>query len=128
MANELSRASVIQRLEEQAELLNAHQLDLVAQIETHLRAVHQTMRRISSLRSSRHRVGRELTNGEKRATLDALAGEIEAIENQINLQQDTCREMQTIVHRMQEAAGDLRLIALRLRTPDSDSPAERDTP
>jgi hypothetical protein len=73
------------------------------------------MRRIGILRDARHRVGPELSNGERRATLNGLADEIGAIEAQLELQEDTCREMHAIVRRMQEGVSDLRLMAERLK-------------
>ena len=115
---------ILRNLEDRAEQLTAHQLDLIAQIEGHLRAVHHTMRRIGTLRAARYRDGPGLTNGERRMALSGLASEIEAIEAQLELQEDTCREMQAIIRSMQEGAADLRLIAQRLDAPTSEEAAE----
>jgi hypothetical protein len=49
----------------EAEVLVAYQLDLLARIEHQLRSVHKTMRQIEKLRSSQHRVGPELSNGQR---------------------------------------------------------------
>jgi hypothetical protein len=110
-----SRSLILRDLEGFAQHLNEHQLDLIAQIESHLRAVHHAMLRIGGLRAARHRVGPELSNGERRTALFGLADEISAIEAQLELQADTCREMHAIVRRMQEGASDLRLMAERLK-------------
>jgi hypothetical protein len=97
MANEPCRTQSVHMLEEQAEHLNADQLDLIAQIERHLRAVQLTMRRIGTLRDARHRVGPELSDGERCAALTGLADEIGVIETNLELQEDSCREMHAIV-------------------------------
>jgi hypothetical protein len=115
MTDNTSRPQILRDLERLAEFLNAHQLDLIAQIEGHLRAVHHTMRRISTLRDAGHRVGPELSNGERRTALFGLGDEISEIEANLQLQADTCREMHGIVTRMQEGASDLRLMAERLK-------------
>jgi len=103
-------------LERFAEQLTAHQVELIAQIEGHLRAVHHTMRRIETLRTVRQRVGRELSNGERRDVLARLADEVAAIERQLETEEDTCRAMHVIIRRMQEGMGDLRLITRRPTT------------
>jgi hypothetical protein len=119
-----SRPEILRDLEGLAEHLNAHQVELIAQIERHLRAVHHTMLRIGTLRDARHRVGPELLNGDRRAALTGLADEIGAIEDQLELQEDTCREMHAIVMRMQEGASDLRLMAERLKLQADDASEE----
>ena len=124
MGNESSRAAILRSLEDQAELLVADQLDLLAQLEAQLRAVHQSMRRIGTLRAARHRAGAEPTNGERRATLVDLSEEIAAIEGQILTQQTTCHDMQETIRRMQDAAARLRQVASEIRdTPDRSEEA-----
>ena len=121
MGDDPSRTQILGSLEVLAEYLTAHQLDLIAQIEGHLGAVHHTLRRINTLRAARHRVGPELSNGERRAALIDLADQIGAIETQLEHQEDTCRAMHAIIRRMQEGAADLRLIAERLKAEAHDA-------
>jgi prefoldin subunit 5 len=87
-------------LERDAEILVALQLDLVAQLECQLRAVHRTMRKIEQLRSAKSRVGRELSSGEKATTLNHLTDELTAIDQELNTQHESCREMQSTVDKM----------------------------
>jgi len=121
MANEASKATILRGLEDQADLLNAYQVDLVAQIEAHLRAVHHTMRRISSVRAARYRIGPELSNGERVEALKDLASEMTEIQSQINIQAKTCDHMGQLVVQMQETAVHLRRMAQKLADdPDED--------
>jgi hypothetical protein len=121
MAHEASRAAILHELEEQAEVLVAHQLDLLAQLEGQLRAVHESMRRIGMLRAAKYRIGRALTNGERRDTLVSLASEVAAIETQIQTQQASCQDMQTIIRQMLKAAEGLRSVAdVIRRVPEVD--------
>lgn len=94
------RAAQLASLERDAEILVALQLDLVAQLEYQLRAVHRTMRKIEQLRSAERRVGRELSNGEKATTLNHLTDELTAIDQELNTQHESCREMQSTVDKM----------------------------
>jgi predicted phage-related endonuclease len=94
------RAADLESLERDAEILVALQLDLVAQLECQLRAVHRTMRKIEQLRSAKRRIGRELSNGEKATTLNHLTDELAAIDQELNTQHESCREMQSTVDKM----------------------------
>jgi hypothetical protein len=94
--------------EAEAEKIVVHQLDLVAQLEAQLRAVHHTMRAIEKIRAARHRVGRELSDGERATTLTTLAGEIHAIDEELRVQHHSCLDMQRSIREMQA-----RLAALR---------------
>lgn len=85
-----------------------HQLDLLAQLEAQLRAVHHTMRCIERLRGSRHRVGTELTNDQRSDTLTQLAGELDAIDEELNQQHRSCQEMQASITKMQQWLASLR--------------------
>jgi hypothetical protein len=120
-----NRATQIESLEGEAELLVALQLDLIAQLEFQLRAVHRTMRHVERLRNVRNRVGPELSNGERGDTLTHLAHDLMGIEEQAGAQRQSCRDMQDVVTRMQS-----RVIALRQRitqnafdTSDSEPPS-----
>jgi chaperonin cofactor prefoldin len=114
----------LEALELDAEMLVAHQLDLVAQLERQLRAVHRTMRQIERLRNAKRRVGPELSNGEKAATLSHLTDELREIDQELNTQHESCLEMQSTVEKMRG-----RLRAMKRASPaDSTSPGEPESP
>ncbi len=104
------RTQEIKAFETDAEVLLVHQLDLLAQLEAQLRAVHHTMRCIERLRSAKYRVGSELSNGERRETLTTLADEVTAIDRELQTQHQSCEDMQGSIRKMQA-----RLTALRRR-------------
>ena len=82
----------------EAEVLAAYQLDLLARIEHQLRSVHKTMRQIEKLRSSQHRVGPELSNGQRGETLERLYTELDALEGELQMQREmfmTCTGLST---------------------------------
>lgn len=106
--HDMARAAGIKAFEAEAEKIVVHQLDLVAQLEAQLRAVHHTMRAIEKMRAARHRVGRELSNGERVTTLTTLGGEIQAIDEELRVQHQSCLDMQRSIREMQA-----RLTALR---------------
>ena len=87
-------------LEQEAEYLVVSQLDLLAQLEYQLRAVHQTMRRIETLRGAKNRVGPELSNGETIDTLDHLTKELTAIDIELQTQHESCQTMLGTVAKM----------------------------
>jgi hypothetical protein len=118
-----NRAALLESLELEAEILVAHQLDLLAQLERQLRAVHHTMRQIEQLRNGKHRLGRELSNGEKATTLNHLAGELTAIDQELNTQHESCLEMQSTVDKMRA-----RLRAMKRPSPADSSPGEPESP
>jgi chaperonin cofactor prefoldin len=103
-----TRAVGLRALEAEAEFLVLHQLDLLAQVEAQVRAVHHTMRRIETLRAARLRVGPELSNGEREDVLRELGKELERIDAHVAVQHTSCVEMQEAVERMRE-----RLKAMR---------------
>jgi len=94
--------------EGEAELLVAHQLDLIAQLERQLRAIHRTMRQIEKLRGGEHRVGRQLSNGEKVDTLNNLSDELAAIDHELAAQHESCMDMQTTIGEMRAQLNALR--------------------
>ena len=100
--------------EEQAEVLVAHQLDLLAQLERQIRAVHLTLKQIEKLRRPEHRVGAELTNGQRRVVLAALASEVDVIDKALETQHESCADMQRCVHEMRQCLAELRPAAERL--------------
>lgn len=98
---DLVRAAGIKAFEVEAEKIVVHQLDLVAQLEAQLRAVHHTMRAIERLRGARNRIGRDLSNGERGNTLTALSDEIGAIDAELEVQHQSCLDMQRSIRHMQ---------------------------
>jgi hypothetical protein len=108
MAPDDNRARQIALLEREAELLVALQLDLIAQLEFQLRAVHRTMHHIERLRGVRHRIGPELSNGARGDVLSHLAHDLTVIEEQAATQRQSCHDMQDSVTRMQSRVIELR--------------------
>src|SRR5437867_6187205 len=89
----------IHKFEQDAEKLVVYQLDLLAQLERQLRAVHHTMRHIEKLRSTQHRVGPELSNGRRGGELESLSDEIAQLDVHFRAEHECCTEMQiTIAH------------------------------
>lgn len=122
------RARQLEGLETEAEILVAHQLDLVAQLERQLRAVHHTMRRIEQLRAAKRRRAGSVTlsNGERDNTLEHLTGELASIDAESDTQHELCLEMQTTVDKMRA-----RLRAMRhasMSPPLSDDPGSSPQP
>jgi uncharacterized coiled-coil protein SlyX len=109
--HDMVRAAGIKAFEAEAEKIVVHQLDLVAQLEAQLRAVHHTMRAIEKMRAARYRVGRELSNGERATTLTMLAGEIQAIDEELRVQHQSCLDMQRSIREMQARLTALRKVA-----------------
>jgi hypothetical protein len=109
--DDMARAAGIKAFEVEAEKIVVHQLDLVAQLEAQLRAVHHTMRAIEKMRTARYRVGRELSNGERSTTLTTLAGEIQAIDEELHVQHQSCLDMQRSIREMQARLTALRKVA-----------------
>jgi hypothetical protein len=115
------RAPILRAFEREAELLVAHQLDLLAQIEAQLRAVHHTMRRIERLRGDKLRVGTELSNGERRTLLSGLSEELAALETQLTIEHQCCGDMQATINHMQQRLRDLKEIGAHIsHTPEPD--------
>ena len=116
-----SRDRLLAVLEQQAEVLATYQIDLLAELERQIRAVHHTMRHIERLRAARLRVGPELTNGQRTETLVSLAGEISALDAQVETQHECCRDMSTLIRKMQQGTRALRLHAAPGGTSEPDS-------
>jgi chromosome segregation ATPase len=115
-----TRAASLRLFEAEAELLVAHQLDLLAQIEAQLRAVHHTMRRIERLRPAKLRVGAELSNGQRQTALVGLSSEVTELDKQLSEERDCCEFMQTTIKQMQARLVDLKQAAARLEN-ESDA-------
>ena len=102
------RAARYRVFEREAELLVAHQLDLIAQLERQLRAIHRTMRQIEKLRGGVHHVGPPLSNGQKVETLSHLSDELSVIDQELATQHESCVDMQTTIDQMRAQLNALR--------------------
>src|SRR5918994_3643505 len=107
--------------EREAEILVAHQLDLIAQLERQLRGIHRTMRHIERLRGAKHRQGPELPNGEKVETLRRLSVELSAIDTELGTQHESCLEMQATIGHMRSRLRELQQPSGRSASEDPDS-------
>ena len=108
------RAASVTAIEAEAEVLVVHQLDLLAQLEAQVRAVRHTMQSIERLRSAKHRVGPELTNGQRDEAMTTLASELALIDHELGVQHQSCDDMQRCIREMQA-----RLVGLRQGKPAS---------
>ncbi len=108
MDDRAHRSREIRTLEQEAEVLVTYQIDLLAQLERQIRAVHHTMRHIEKLRATKHRVGPKLSNGEREDTLAYLADEIADLDTHITAEHDCCGEMQVTISQMRERVAALR--------------------
>ena len=117
------RKSEILDFEDDAEVLFVQHLDLLAQLEAQLRAVHHTMRRIERLRGGSRHVGPELTNGERESILLGLAQEIDELDRHVAIEHDCCRAMHTTIGEMQQRVATLKRLAGRLH--GTREPSER---
>src|SRR3954467_13516460 len=95
------RAGTRRSLEDDAELLVAYQLNLLAQIEAQLRSVHHTMRGTEKLRRPNSRVGPQLSSGQSEIARTALSKELAILDTHLEGQHEPCRAMQQIVEKMQ---------------------------
>src|SRR4051812_7922982 len=96
------------RLEQDAEMLMVYHLDLLARLESQLRAVQHTMRQIEKLRSAKHRVGPELSDQQRENTLTALDVEIAQLDSHLTTERDCCSDMHDTITAMQSRVADLR--------------------
>ena len=104
-----SREEHVRHFEGLAEWLVAQQLDLLAQLEAQLRAVHHAMRRISTLRSKEHRRDtHEPTDRERKRALNGLAGEVEGLDEHVNAQAECCQAMLQTVAKMQQRLSEMK--------------------
>jgi hypothetical protein len=119
------RGPQIRRFEQDAEKLVVYQLDLLAQLERQLRAVHHTMRHIEKLRSAKDRVGPELSNGARGAELVNLSDEVAQLDVHFKVEHECCTEMQITIAQMQNLLAELRRIVPIVR---STGPASESSP
>jgi hypothetical protein len=125
-----SRLSIIRDFEREAEVLVVHHLDLLAQMEAQLRAVHHTMRRIHGMRAREFREGPELTNGQRASTLTDLSSEMAAIDRNLQEEHECCGEMQQTIKQMQAHVSRLKQLAqhANLEKAGSTSPRQGRAP
>jgi hypothetical protein len=117
-----ARALALAAFEENAEVLVAYQLDLLAQLERQLRAAHHLMRSIEKLRNVRkRRAGRELSNGERGDTLSHLDVELDEIDAQVREQRQLSRDMHSTVDQMQAKLKQFRQVDRRPRSSEEAS-------
>ena len=112
---------VLAALEQQAEVLATYQIDLLAELERQIRAVHHTMRHIEKLRAAKVRVGPALTNGQRTDTLESLADEMIALDSQVATQHQCCADMLTLITKMRRRTATLRKQAKFGQTTEPDS-------
>ena len=116
------------KLESEAEVLAASQLDLLAQIEAQLRAVHHLMRRIEPLRArSGGQPSEAMTNGERADTLTGLSGDLEAIEQQLSVQLGCCEDMLATIAQMRQRLPALKQAAGLIEQTGLSSQDDTDT-
>lgn len=108
MPDDTNRSALLRAFEGEAEVLAVQQIDLLAQLEAQLRAVQHTMRCIEKLRATKDRVGPELTDAGRTDTLKMLASEMEAIDNELQVQHQSCEDMQLTIRDMQARLARLR--------------------
>jgi hypothetical protein len=124
-------AGVRSVVEGEAEVLVAYQLDLLAQLECQLRAVHRTMRQIEKLRSAKaRREGAAVSNGEKLDALEHLTHELESIDRELATQHESCGLMLETVETMRGRLREIRQSSGQTRTtkqPKTDAPAPATT-
>jgi DNA-binding transcriptional regulator YbjK len=102
------RAQEIQVFEQDAETLAVCQLELLAQLERQLRAVHHTMQHIEKLRSVKNRVEPELSPVQGHTTLTSLDEDIEALDSHLHVEHACCSDMRDTIIKMQGRLADLR--------------------
>jgi hypothetical protein len=105
---EVDRDRQVRQFEQDAEKLVVYQLDLLAQLERQLRAVHHTMRHIEKLRNAKNRVGPELSNGQRGDALVDLSEEVAQLDVHFTAEHECCTEMQISIAHMQNLLADLR--------------------
>src|SRR6186997_2553448 len=125
MAHPSSRDKVISDFEADAEVLFVQYLDLLAQLEAQLRAVHHTMRGIERLRGGSRRVGPELSNGERETILAELTQEVGEVDRHVGLEHECCRSMHTTIADMRERVATLKQLARRLYTSEPSASDDR---
>jgi chromosome condensin MukBEF ATPase and DNA-binding subunit MukB len=94
--------------ERDTEMLAACQLDLLAQLERQLRAVHHAMQHIDKLRNFAHRAEPALTVEARHSMLTRVDEAIEALDSQLQVEHSCCSHMRDTIIKMQARVADLR--------------------
>jgi hypothetical protein len=111
----MSGTDIILDFESDAEVLFVQHLDLLAQLEAQLRAVHHTMRRIERLRGGSRRVGPELANGERETILTGLAKEVDELDRHVAVEHKCCLDLHATINEMQKRVATLKRLTDWLR-------------
>ena len=120
------RNDAIKAFEEDAETLVVYQTDIIAQIESQLRAARQAIRLVQKLRGVPYRVGPEPTDTQRHETLDSLSKDWEELDAQLTTQHECCLEIQKTITQMGARLQGLHKLARTIRP--SASPARRNNP
>ncbi len=106
-----------------AEMLAVSHLDLLAQLERQLRAVHQTMRYIDKLRNLKRRVEPAAPSSpeESQAAATRLDEDIEALDSHLHVEHSCCSHMRDTIIKMQSRVADLRRRASSIDNSPSDA-------
>src|SRR4029078_1724257 len=119
------RKTEISDFEDDAEVLFVQHLDLLAQLEAQLRAVHHQMRSIERLRGGSRRVGPELSNGERESILAELTQEVGEVDPHVSLDHECCRSMHMTSAYMRARVATLKQLARRLYTSEPSASDDR---
>ena len=79
------------------------------------------MRKIEKLRSSQHRVGPELSNGQRAETLEKLHTELDALEGELQTQREMCDDMHGTIDKMQDLLKAFRKLSRPTASTDAGS-------
>jgi hypothetical protein len=104
-----------------AEMLAISHLDLLAQLERQLRAVHQTMRQIDKLRNLKRRIepAAPVALDQVQPAQASLDEDIEALESHLHVEHSCCSHMRDTIIKMQCRVADLRRHAPAIDEPPS---------
>jgi hypothetical protein len=105
------------------EMLAVSHLDLLAQLERQLRAVHQTMRHIDKLRNLKRRVEpvAPLSADQSETASTSLDEDIEALDSHLHVEHSCCSHMRDTIIKMQSRVADLRRRASAIDRSPSDT-------
>jgi hypothetical protein len=105
-----------------AEMLAVSHLDLLAQLERQLRAVHQTMRYIDKLRNLKRRVEpAALPSEPSQSAATSLDEDIDALDSHLHVEHSCCSHMRDTIIKMQSCVADLRRRASAIDNSPSDA-------
>jgi len=108
MEGDHTRTVGLRAFEQEAEALLAYQLDLLAHLEAQLRATHEMIRGIETLRTAKERVGPELSNGQRGDVLAHVNVGLSSLDSQLRIQRELCADMHRTVDAMESKLNRLR--------------------